>query len=218
MTERSTEALVEALAADAKPVRPMPSPLTRALRTLAVLAGFGALAVYFLADLPAVLAAHSGREGMLALETAAMLATGVIAVVGAFFLSVPGRSRLWLVAPLPTFAAWLLLSGIGCYGDFLRTGETGWTRTHDADCLIFIIAASLLLGAPLLWRLSRAHPIDPLPVALLGGLGVAALAAFGLAFFHPFAVTFLDLGFHLAAIALVIGAAALLHRRALAAG
>jgi hypothetical protein len=71
------------------------------------------------------------------------------------------------------------------------------------------------LGAPLLWRLSRASPIEPLPVALLGGLGAAALAAFLLQFFHPFAVTFIDLAVHLVSIGLVVGVAALLRRRTL---
>ena len=68
---------------------------------------------------------------------------------------------------------------------------------------------------PLLWLLSRARPIDPAPVALLGGLGAAALAAFLLQFFHPFQVTFIDLAFHLLAVTIVIGGAALVRRRAL---
>jgi uncharacterized membrane protein len=63
--------------------------------------------------------------------------------------------------------------------------------------------------------LSRAAPIDPLPVALLGGLGVAAIAAFLLQFFHPFAVTFVDLGIHLIAILLVVAVTGLLQRRAM---
>jgi hypothetical protein len=68
----------------------------------------------------------------------------------------------------------------------------------------------------LLWLLARARPIEPVPVALTAGLGIAALAAFLLQFFHPFAVTFLDLATHLAAVLLVVGAATLFNRRALA--
>jgi hypothetical protein len=67
------------------------------------------------------------------------------------------------------------------------------------------------MDTPGRWRLSRAAPIDPLPVAALGGLGAAALAAFLLQFFCPSAVTFLDLAVHLAAIAIVIGLTALLR-------
>ncbi|MDQ3140285.1 MAG: NrsF family protein, partial [Pseudomonadota bacterium] len=127
-------------------------------------------------------------------------------------LSVPGRSRRWALAPIAPAALWIGLSGLGCYRDLLRTGSTGLEIGHSGDCLVFIVGASLLIGLPLLWRLSRARPIDPLPVALLGGLGTAALAALLLQFFHPFAVTFVDLGFHLAAVMTVVALAAALRR------
>jgi hypothetical protein len=52
--------------------------------------------------------------------------------------------------------------------------------------------------------LRRARPLDALPVAAVGTLGVAATAAFVLQFFHPFDVTVIDLALHLAAIALVV--------------
>ncbi len=176
----------------------------------------GALAIAFMSDVPAMLARYAGREPMMALEMAAMLATGMLGVAGAFFLSIPGRSRRWLAAPLPAFFAWIGLSGLGCYDDFVRNSAAGWGLGHSLDCLLFILTTSLAVGLPLAWLLSRARPVDPLPVALLGGLGSAALAAFLLQFFHPFAVTFLDLAVHLAAIGLVIGGAAMLRRRALA--
>jgi hypothetical protein len=208
--------LIDSLAADARPVRPLKPPLARALAWLAAAALLGGLAVYLLADVPRLLARHAGREALIAAEMAAMRATGALAVIGAFFLSVPGRSRRWLLAPLPTFLVWLLLSGAGCYRELVRSGPSGLEIGHSLDCLIFILAMSLLLGAPLLWRLSRARPVDPLPVAALGGLGVAALAAFLLQFFHPFAVTFLDLAVHFLAILLVVAATALINRRALA--
>ena len=50
----------------------------------------------------------------------------------------------------------------------------------------------------------------------MGGLGIAGLAAFVLQFFHPFDVTVIDLAVHLMAVLLVMGAAALVSRRALA--
>ncbi len=53
-------------------------------------------------------------------------------------------------------------------------------------------------------------------MALLGGLGVAAVSAITLQFFHPFAVTFLDLGMHFLAILIVVGIVGLFHRRMLA--
>lgn len=216
MTAGPTDELIEALAAEARPVRPLAGPMKRALATLAVAAVVGGLVILGLGDARQLLARYSGREALMALEMAAMLATGLLAVVGAFFVSVPGRSKQWLLTPLPPFLVWLLLSGLGCYGELVQRGSSGWEIGHSIDCLLFIVATSLLLGAPLIWRLSRATPIEPLPVAVLGGLGTAALAGFLLQFFHPFAVTFIDLAVHVAAILLVVSAAALINRRALA--
>jgi hypothetical protein len=212
---RPVDELIDRLARDALPVQPLRPPLARALAWLGSAALLSGVSIYLLSDVQMLLVRNSGREELMALEMAAMLATGVLAVVGAFFVAIPGRSRQWLLVPLAPFAAWLLLSGAGCYRDLLHNGRSGLAIGHSFDCLIFIVTVSAVIGAPLIWLLSRARPIDPLPVALLGGLGTAAIAAFVLQFFHPFAVTFVDLGFHLFAIAVVVTAAALLNRRAL---
>jgi len=208
----STDELIAALGADADAVNPLPSPLRRALLALGTIALFGAAAILLLSGQNPIDVRPDADRAMLALELLAMLGTGGAAVVAAFHLSIPGRSRRWLAAPFVPFALWLLLSGAGCYRDFVRNGPTGWEIGHSLDCLIFILGASVLVGTPLLWRLSRAAPIDPLPVALLGGLGTAAFSAFLLAFFHPFAVTFIDLAVHLAAILIVVALAALLKK------
>jgi hypothetical protein len=215
MTPLRTDALIDQLTAEARPVRPLASPMKRAASMLGLLALGAGLAVAFFGDWNQLRGRYAGRENMLVLEMSAMAATAVLAIVAAFFLSIPGRSRFWRLAPIPPFLLWLLLSGAGCYADFVRSGSSGGDIGHSIDCLIFILAVSLLVGAPLIWRLSRALPIDPVPVALLGGLGTAAAAAFMLQFFHPFAVTFLDLAVHVAAIGLVVGATALINRRAL---
>lgn len=212
---RPVETLIDELVAVAQPVTPLASPARRALAWLGAIAVIGGLVVYLFADVRLVLARYSGREAALALEMAAMAATGVTAIVGAFFLSIPGGSRRWLAAPLPFFLVWLISSGIGCYGDLGRA-----VSEHDGggsgECLLFIIATSAALAIPLVWRLSRARPIDPLPVALLGGLGIAALSAFVLVFFHPFTVTFLDLAMHLLAILIVVAMTGWVGRRTLA--
>jgi len=216
MSDTRTDALIDAIAADARPVRPLAPPLARALTLLVPLSLLGGIAVYALGDASGLARIYSGRESMMMPEMAAMLATGLLAVTGAFFLSIPGRSRLWLWAPLPTLVAWVSLSGAGCW---IALGSRAAADRHvGMDCLIFILAVSFVLGAPLVWRLSRASPIDPVRVALLGGLGIAALSAFLLQFFHPFTITFLDLGAHLVAVAIVIGVMGLASRRTLSPG
>ena len=215
MSDRPTRALIEVLAAEARPVRPLAPPLARAA---GLLIGLGLLFAGLIAAVgdPAALAARAaGREMLTAGESAAMLVTAVVAICGAFALSVPGGSRAWLAASGAAALAWMLTSGASCYDLVVRLGPGGWRLNGHADCLLFIVAASSLVCAPLLWQLRKARPIDPAPVALLGGLGAAALAAFLLQFFHPFAVTVPDLGLHLAAVLVVIAVAHLLRRRAL---
>lgn len=212
MTERSTEDLIAGLTADAKAIRPLAPPLTRALVTFAVLTLMGVAALLLLPTTDPLALRGPGAELQAGLELAAMLLTGVLAIIAAFYMAIPGQSRRWSLAVWPAFALWMGVSGLGCWSDFVRYGVTGWEPGHSMTCLGFIAGTSLLLGVPLAWRLSRAAPIDPLPVAALAGLGVAALSAFMLQFFHPFAVTFLDLGFHLVAVLLVMGAAMLFRR------
>ena len=215
MTRRATDDLLAELAADPA-ARPLAPPMQRAFGTLAVISVPAAITILFFSDTPGLLARYAGRLDMMMLEMAAMLATGAIAIAAAFHLAIPGRSKAWLLAPTIPFAAWMWLSGLGCYRDFVRRGPSGWEPGHGGDCLIFILTVGAALAVPLLWRLSRARPINPIPVALLGGLGTASLAAFLLQFFHPFAVTVLDLAAHLAGIAMVVGATILLNRKVLA--
>ncbi len=217
MSRISTDALIASLAAAPAPVRPLAPPLRRGALTLAVLVAACIALALTLGDPRGLVGRYSGREQLMLLEMGAMLLTGVLAVLGAFFLAIPGRSRRWLLPPLLPFLAWISLSGLGCYQDFVRTGPRGWTLGHGMDCLVFLLGASAMVGLPLLWLLSRARPVDPLPVAMLSGVGTAAFAALLLQFFHPFALTAIDLGIHLFAILLVVAANMLSRRRTLAA-
>jgi hypothetical protein len=210
MTGPPTDELIASLAAKAAPVRPLASPLRRAGLTLALLLAAGAALVLLWGDSAALARRYAGRETLMMVEMGAMVLTAASAVTAAFVLSIPGGSRRWMLAPLAPFAAWIGLSGVGCLG------TAGIGALHSADCLLFILGASLAVGTPLLWRLARARPIDPLPVALTGGLGAAALAALLLQFFHPFAVTFVDLGVHLTAVLLVVAVVTVARRRLLA--
>lgn len=143
-----------------------------------------------------------------------MLLTAFVAVLAAFFASIPGRSRRWIAAPLPFLLLWLGLSGIGCLADLSR--PWGGTEVESGHCLLFILGASAALSPLLILRLARARPIEPLPVALLGGLGIAAMSAVTLQFFHAPRLTTVDLFAHLVAVALVVGIIGLLHRPLLA--
>jgi hypothetical protein len=200
-----TERLIVDLASGLEPVERLSSPVVRALRWLAVVAAVSLVVILRYADLGAFL--HRVATPRVAVECVGTALTAITGILAAFQLSVPGRSARWAVLPLAPFLLWLGASGFGC----LQNGIGGSAR-ESVHCFVFIAAASVPLAASLLWMLRRAHPIAPLPVAALGALGTAAMAAFVLEFFHPFDVTVIDLALHLAAVALVMAVIALLRR------
>jgi len=210
MTERTTEQLIGSLARDLRPVRPLAPPALRALAWLAAVALLIGAAVLRWADLAAFAARYSAPR--MALESAAMLLTGITAVIAAFHLSLPDRSSLWRYAPLPPLAVWIATSGLGCLEHGLGLGPAGDRFGDSVGCFRFIIGVSLPLAVLLYAVLRRARPLEPLPVAITAALGVAALAAFALQFFHHFDTTVIDLALHSAAIGVVIAIAALSRR------
>lgn len=209
---RATDDLVAALAADLKPVRRLRPPMLRAAMALAVVLAVVATAVLLFAD-PAAVAARAAHPRF-AVEFAAILLTGVAGVVAAFHLSLPDRSRLWALLPAPPALVWLAASGMGCWRSWVVQGASGLGWGASAHCFVFILATSLPIGGFLLWLLSRARPLQPGLTGAAGGLGAAALCAFVLQFFHPDQMTAVDLGYHLAAVALVVWAASAIGRTA----
>ncbi len=200
----TTERLIEQLAAQAVPVGRLRAPLLRAASWLCGTAVIAGLAVLWLSDLDEF--ALQMRDPKLMLETVAALATGIVAIVAAFHLSVPDRSPRWAFLPLPPLALWVASSGYACYQNWIVVGSDGWEWGESATCFQIIVGISVPLAVTLLILLRRARPLNPVRVAAVAGLGVAAVAAFLLRFFHPFDVTFMDLSVHAVAIGLVVAA------------
>jgi hypothetical protein len=195
------ERLIEELAASAAPVKRLKPPMWRASAWLAVVFALIACAVFGLSNLHLFM--ERAQDPKLVLELIGTALTGILAVVAAFYLSLPDRSPLWGLLPIPPFALWLGSSGYNCYRHWITYGPDGWGLGDSAACFRFILLASIPLGISLVLILRRACPLAPVRVALMGGLGVAAISAFVLQFFHPFDVTFMDLGVHLVAVGLV---------------
>jgi len=210
MTSRDTEQLIASLTGDLAPVRPLRPPLPRALLWLAPVGLVIGFAVLRWANL-GVFAVRFAQP-RLALECAAILLTALTAIVAAFHLSLPDRSSLWRFAPLPPLALWLATSGLGCLQHGLGWGGAGEHLGESPHCFAFIVAVSMPLAVLLYAVLRRARPLQPLPVALTAALGVAALAAFTLQFFHPFDTTTIDFALHAAAMLVVIGVAGVTRR------
>lgn len=204
---RPTDTLIGELAADARPVRRLAPPGLRAAVWLMVVLGLAAVITARFGDVAGTLARTDRLAERLAFFGA--LLTGLTGVTAASHLAVPDRSRRWALAPLPPLALWLGASGLGCIG--LAARPDG----DSATCLKFILASGAILGALLFWRLRRAAPLQPRLVGAIGALGIAGLSATVLQFFHPFAITWLDLGVHLVGFTLLLIAATLIGPRAL---
>jgi hypothetical protein len=201
-----TDALIARLAEGLMPVTRLRPPLLRAGLWLAVAAVLGAALVFGFGRIDIFV--RRAADPKLAVELAATLLTAVLAVISAFELSLPDRSKHWALLPLPPLALWIASSGYSCWRHWLKYGPDGWEAGESAHCFVWIVGFGIPLAIALMAALRRARPLAPLLPATVGGLGVAALAAFLLQFFHPFDVTFMDLGLHLAAVAVVVAATA----------
>lgn len=203
---RSTSELIESLVADSAPVRPLRRPLWRAtgwLMFAALLLLSVAVAQGLRPDLPLKL--HE-RVFLTGVVTAA--ATGGLAAVAAFIASVPGRSLRWLLLPLPALLVWTSMIGYGCLTNWIEIGPDGISPGETARCFATLVLTSVPLSLTLLIMLRHVARLAPVPVAMTGGLAVAAMTAVALSLFHPLDATVMILAWNLGlTVVLLIGSA-----------
>jgi hypothetical protein len=208
----TTPQLIELLAAGAKPVPRLRPPLARAALWL-LLAG----AVFAL-----LAAAHGVRhdfpqriaQPVFAAGFAAALATGLLAAVAAFFLSLPDRSRAWGLLPVPALLVWVSTVSYGCLTQWVAMGPDGVRLGEAARCFATLMVTSLPLSLGLFVMLRHAAWVRPTAVTLAGGLAVAALTATALSVFHEFDATVMVLIWNLGVAAMIVAIGYVLGLRA----
>ena len=197
-----TDQLIEDLARDARPVKPLSPPLARAAVWIAVIVlGFGLIVVLTGAG-PEMISRL--RNGVYMLELTATFLTGIAATVAATMLTIPGRSHWWALLPLPSAIVWLGCATTRCYQHVAAFGFDKLSPLENVHCFVFIVMVGTPLAIALFFSLRRAAAINFAGVTALGGLGVASLAATLLQFFHPEDTTPVDVATHLAAVAAII--------------
>jgi hypothetical protein len=209
----STVEVIDALVADAQPVRRLRPPALRALGWLALVVLVLALAAAGHGVRPDL--ALKLRQPAFATSVAAALLTGVLAALASLAASVPGRSRRWLLLPLPALVVWLSTIGYGCLTNWVSMGPQGMSLGETASCFATLAQTSIPLSLAMFFMLRHAARLSPVPVVLMGSLAVAAMTAVALALFHPLDATVLILLSNVGVTALLLSCGGLFGKRLL---
>ena len=196
-----TPDLIDALVQDATPVRRLRPPLVRAGLWLA----FAAIVLGLIAIAHGVRPDFSDRvrQPLFVLSMIGTLATGILAAAASFQISLPDRSRLWTVLPLPPLALWVATIGYGCLTDWVSVDPDGVHMGEAVRCFATLLMTSVPLSIAMLIMLRYAALLRPLEVSVMGGLAVAAVTAFALSLFHDLDATVMILIWNLGAAVLI---------------
>lgn len=177
-----TDELIQRLAQQNSPVRPLPSPWTRVALWLAI--ALPSMAVIVFAMSPRSDLAAKAMDLRFVIEQFGALATGVAAAAAAFASTIPGLDRRLLLVPIAPLALWLGSLGQGCVQDWVQRGAAGLSLQPDWICFPAIILVGAIPGVAMAVMLRRGAPLTPHITAALGGLAAAGLGNFGLRLFH----------------------------------
>ena len=207
----TTPGLIESLVAGAQPVRRLRPPVARAALWLLFAAGIvGLLAVShgIRPDLGVRLVQASFVTGI-----AASALTGILAAVATFVVSLPDRSRLWLLLPAPALAVWVSTIGYGCLTGWVKVGADGIRLGEAIDCFATLALISAPLSLAILVMLRYTALLEPTRVAVMGGLAVSAIAATALSLFHSLDATIMVLMWNFGIAALLVGLASVFGKK-----
>ena len=208
-----TPDLIDALVECATPVRRLRPPLVRGALWLAL----AALILALLAIVHGVRADLAERlhQPVFVVSITAALATGVLAAVAAFMVSLPDRSQWWLAVPAPALAVWVGTIGYGCLTDWVVIGLDGVRFGETLRCFATLVLTSVPLAIALAVMLRYAALLRPGAVTLAGALAVAAITSSALSLFHDLDATMMILIWDLGTAALITGLGGLFGRRVL---
>jgi len=206
-----TEELISRLVADLRPRHVERRIRSRRLWTVVIVA----IAVPLLAFARPLRVDIASRMAdptfVVSITTSAMIfVTGLVTVL---LLRVPGRSWLWLLAPLIAFGFWLVVEFASVALEFLRDGWRALAFESSPQCplIIGIVGVPIFLAILSLSRFGLVVWREPIVV-------VAALSAFSvpattLNLFHGLDTGAMVLLWHLSAIVVFASAAAFLFKQ-----
>jgi hypothetical protein len=200
---RTTSDLIESLVAGVTPVRRLRPPAVRA-----------ALWLLFAATIVVLLATSHGlrpdlyhrlQQPLFVAGISASLLTGVLAAVAAFIVSLPDRSRLWALLPMPALALWISTLGYQCLTDWVSLQPDGIHLGETADCFATLVLTSVPLWFALLVMLRHVALLRSTGAAMTASLAVAAIASTALSLFHDLDASAMILMWNLGGAVLLTG-------------
>lgn len=179
----TTPDLIESLVAAAKPVKRLRPPVLRAMAWLA----FAAVIVALLA------VSHGLRQDIgvrlqqptFVTGICASVLTAILAAVAAFIVSLPDRSKAWLLLPAPALAFWISTLSYQCLTDWVTMQPDGLRLGEAVDCFATLALTSVPLWLAMLLMLRYVALLRSAAAAIAASLAVAAVAATALSLFHP---------------------------------
>lgn len=178
-----TEDLIQTLTARVEPVRPLRPPSLRLLAWLAM--ALPAVAVVALAmGLRQDLGQRLG-EPMFDTRLVSSLVTSALAALAALMLGVPGRSKAWALAPLPSFLLWMVSLGRQCFLEVKGEAELEMLAGPHLHCLPDITVMIALPTIAMVSLVQRGAGFRRRLELALGGLAAAALGNTALSLAHP---------------------------------
>lgn len=197
-----TSDLIDMLVADATPVRRLRPPAVRAACWLL----FAGLVMLFVGVAHGVRAdlALKLHQSLFVVGVAAAMTTGILAAVGTFIASVPGRSRRWLLLPIPASVVWVATISYGCLTNWVYIGPDGISIGETAKCFATLALVGIPLSFVMLVMLRHVARLSPGPVTMTGSVAVAAMTAVALSILHPLDATAMILLWNLGVAALFL--------------
>jgi len=173
-----TDDLIQQLASDAAPVRPL-RPLALRVAAWAVVAVTSLIAVMLLMGLRRELGDGIDQADF-ALQALLLIVTAISAATGALVISVPGAARSPLVRWLPVVVGAVCVGwAVGGVVYATATGAPVGRLTFAWHCVYKTTSVAAVPGALLFVMLRRAAPMQPLWAGLLALLGTAAVGVLG---------------------------------------
>lgn len=207
-----TTELIDALVADARPVKRLATPSLRAARWLllpALIFGLLALAHGVRPDLAQQLQQPDFVVGMVA-----SLLTGVLAALASFQLDLPDRSHAWALLPVPTLLLWVGTIGHGCLTNWVDIVPGGMQIGETARCFATVLLTSLPLSVVMFTMLRHAARLGAASRATLpGSVAVAAMSASAMMLFHRLDASAMVLVWNLGVAAVIVALGAPFGRR-----